>query len=544
MDLQHLPASTAHLLTLDRLLESACLRQTQLPHATRLFEDFTYHFDRVARFYGHRPDDPEAMREAAAQIDFPDDRRSALVEALRHQNPGSPLLDELGARGTVTVVTGQQVGLFSGPCYTIYKALTAIRVAGRLRDMGIRAVPVFWLATEDHDFAEVDHAYVFGDSHQPECLRASAAPAPQQPVGGIRLRDVPLVELKQALESFPFGDTVYRQVAAAYAPGQSMGVAFRELLKSLLAGHELLFIDPLDEHIRRLGAPLLRRAVESAHDLRERLMERNTELLAAGYHAQVHIEAQTSLVFLLDGNRRVTLRSQNGDYLAKDARYSTAELAARADRLSPNALLRPVMQDYLLPTAAYIGGPAELAYFAQAQAIYRELLGRMPVVMHRAGFTLVDSRAQNLLTRYELPWPVVFEGEDGIREHIAKRLVPPELVQSAAATRQDVESALDRYSGDLEHFDPTLAAALGKSRKKILYQLAKIERKSAREAMRRNDRAAAEAHFLAGLLYPNKHLQERLYTILPFLAKHGPDLIGTIYDGIQLDCPDHQILVV
>ncbi len=525
-------------------MEAACLRQTQLPHTTRLFADFTYHFDRVAQFYGHSPHSDESIREAAAEMNYPDERRAALVEALRHQNDDSPSLRELAKPGTMAVVSGQQVGLFSGPAYTIYKAMSAVRIAARLREQGIPAVPIFWLATEDHDFAEVDHSWIFGPSHQPVLLRAQASPLPQQPVGGIRLTDVPVEELRQILGGFPFGEEVAAEVARAYTPERSMGVAFRELLKSLLAKYDLLFLDPLDEHIRQLGAPLLRDAVRLSPELKRQLAERNSELQAAGYHAQVHLEPQTSLVFLLDGGRRITLRAQNGGYLSKDRRYTPQELMDRADQLSPNALLRPVMQDYLLPTIAYVGGPAELAYFAQAQAIYRTLLGRMPVVVHRAGFTLLDARAAKLMTRNAIDWPVVFEGEDGIREHIAHRLVPPELKQKAKSTLTDVEVLLDRYGDQLTAFDPTLASALAKSRQKIVFQLSKIDHKTAHEALRRNTRARQEATFLAGLLYPNKHLQERLYTILPFLAKHGPALIDTIHDHVQFDCPDHQVLVV
>ncbi len=525
-------------------MDAACIRQTLLPHTTRLFADFTYHFDRVARFYGHRPNSPDCIREAVDEIDFPDDRRAALVAALRHQNEGSPLLDELAKPGTVAIVSGQQVGLFSGPAYTVYKALTAVRIAERLRAQGAAAVPVFWLATEDHDFAEVDHAWVFGADHQPAVLRATANPVSQQPVGGIQLRDVPLEALKRTLEPFPFADDVFAAVHRAYAPGHSMGVAFRELLKSLLAGYDLLYLDPLDEHIRELGAPLLREAVRQAPQLKAELLARDAELREAGYHNQVHLEPQTSLVFLLDGNRRITLRSQNGDYLSKDARYPASELMDRAAHLSPNALLRPVMQDYILPTAVYVGGPAELAYFAQAQAIYRTLLGRMPVVVHRAGFTLLDHRAEKLMSRFDISWPVVFEGADAIRGHIAARLVPSQLRNTETDVRHAVEEALERYAAELQAFDPTLSAALIKSRAKILYQLGKISTKSAREAMRRDERSREDAAFLAGLLYPEKHLQERLYTILPFIAKHGPDLVHTIHDRIQLDCPDHQTIVL
>ena len=525
-------------------MEAACLRQTQLPHTTRLFEDFTYHFDRVARFYGHSPHDLLGIREAAAQMEYPDERRAELVAALRHQNGDAPALAELAKPGTVAVVTGQQVGLFSGPAYTIYKALTAVRYAERLKAEGIPAVPVFWLATEDHDFAEVDHAWIFGKDHQPSMLRASASPAVQEPVGGIRLRDIPVDALESTLSSFPFGQEIAAEVRGAYTADRTMGCAFRELLSRLLAKYGLLYVDPLDEHIRKLGAPLMREAVRSAADVKARLMERNSELRAAGYHTQVHLEPQTSLVFLLDGNRRITLKSQNGDYSSKERRYSAQELMDRADHLSPNALLRPVMQDYILPTAVYVGGPAELAYFAQAQAIYRQLLDRMPAVVHRAGFTLLDQRAEKLISRYEIGWPVVFEGEEGIHEHIARRLVPSELQDSARGIVSEIERGLQRYSRELDAFDSTLAAALATSKRKIVYQLTKIERKTAREAIRRDERAQSDAKYLAGLLYPNKHLQERLYTILPFLAKYGTGLIDTLYERVRLDCPDHQVLVV
>ena len=524
-------------------MDAACLRQTLLPHTTRLFEDLSYHFDRVARFYGHPPT-AAAIRDVAAGMEYPDDRRAALIEALRRQNGDSPSLRELAKPGTVAVVTGQQVGLFSGPSYTVYKALTAVRIAARLREQGVAAVPVFWLATEDHDLAEVDHAWTFGPSHQPLSLRAQGAALPQQPVGGIQLTGVPLKELKQTLGGFPFGEEIADDVASAYLADRTMGESFRELLKRLLARYDLLYVDPLDEGIRRLGAPLLREAVRSAPDIKASLLARNEEIRAAGYHTQVHLEPQTSLVFLLEGGRRLTLRSQNGDYLSKDRRYSAEELMDSAERLSPNALLRPVMQDYMLPTAAYVGGPAELAYFAQAQAIYQALLGRMPVVVHRAGFTLLDARADKLLKRYQLNWPTVFTGEDGIRDHIANHLVPPDLKQTAASTAHDIAAQLDRYHAQVEAFDPTLGAALVNSRRKILYQLSKLEHKTARETLGRNARARQDAAYLAGLLYPNKHLQERLYTILPFLAKHGPTLIDSIYEHVEPDCPDHRILVV
>jgi len=410
-------------------METACLRHTEIPHTSRLFSDFQYHFDRLARFYVHHPEDPAAYAAAAKELSYPPERRAALVAALRARNGDSPSLDLLSRPGTVAVVTGQQVGLFSGPAYTVYKALTAARLAEQLTSQGIPAVPIFWVATEDHDFAEVNHSFVFDGEHHPVILRVDGENGTERPVGTIPIDTPPLDRLRKALAAFPFGEEAADLVAGAYQPGATFGRAFQALLERLLGGRGLLFIDPLDDAVRRLAAPLLRDALQDGKNLHAKLMERNRELEAAGYHAQVHLEAKTSLVFLLEGGRRITLRKQNGDYVSKDRRYSAAELAELAEHLSPNALLRPVVQDYILPTVAYVGGPAELAYMAQSQVIYEDLLQRMPVMLARSGFTLLDAKTAKLMNKYGLTLPGFFHGEDAVRETIARKLVPDEVTR-------------------------------------------------------------------------------------------------------------------
>jgi bacillithiol biosynthesis cysteine-adding enzyme BshC len=531
------------------MMESACLRHTQIPHTSQLFSDFQYHFEKVARFYAHNPHDLGSYATAASQVDYPDQRRAALVAALGPGNSETSSLNLLARPGTVAVVTGQQVGLFSGPAYTIYKALTAVRIASRLTEQGIPAVPMFWLATEDHDVAEVNHTFVFGPDHRPIPLSVSANGGSERPVGGIAIASPPVDRLREVLASFPYGEEVAELTRAAYPAGATFGAAFRALLQRLLAGRGLLFVDPLDESIRSLAAPLLEEAVRQDDSLHGKLLERGQELEAAGYHTQVHVEAKTSLVFLLDGERRVALRRQNGEYASKgksgDRKFSAAELIGRAERLSPNALLRPVVQDYVLPTVAYVGGPAELAYLAQSQVLYRELLGRMPVMVSRGGFTLLDARTAKLMERYGLTVPAFFHGEDTVREQVARTLVPPALSQEFDQVRRTVSQSVERLRSDLAGFDATLAAAADKSSAKILYQLSKIEHKTARETLKRNERAVADASYMAGLIFPDKHLQERYYSILPFLARHGVgDLMNTLYEHLRLECPDHQVLVV
>src|SRR5712671_4836026 len=184
-------------------METACLRHTEIPHTSRLFSDFQYHFDRVSRFYAHNPFDPSSYDAAVRQIAFPADRRERLVAALRAKNGDGPALDLLARPETVAVVTGQQVGLFSGPAYTVYKAVTAARLAAQLNSQGIPAVPVFWLATEDHDFAEVNHTFVFVAGHRTIPLGLPGAGAPERPVGRIRIADPPVKELRAALPVSP-----------------------------------------------------------------------------------------------------------------------------------------------------------------------------------------------------------------------------------------------------------------------------------------------------------------------------------------------------
>lgn len=457
-------------------MQAIPLPQTDFPGTSRLFTDYSRHFDRVQAFYDLSPRESSSYAEAAEAAEYPDERRAALVEALAEQNGGHASLALLARRGTCVVATGQQVGLFSGPAYTIYKALTAAKLARQLTGQGIPAVPVFWMATEDHDLEEVNHCWAFDVAHHPLRIEAATSGHAQEPVGRVPVGGAPVEELRRVISDFPFAGEVLAMAEEAYAPGSAFGEAFASLLKRLLAGHGVLLLDPLQPAVRKLAAPLLRRAAEAAPSLAELLLNRKSQLEAAGYHAQVHVEEGSSLLFLLEGGRRLPLRGQ-------DARLGAAD---RAEDLSPNALLRPVVQDYLLPTVASVMGPAEVAYMAQAQVLYRELLGRQPVVVSRASFTLADARCGKLMDRYGLSLPSFFQGEEAVRTRIAQKLVPPALEQSLEETASTTDDRLERLRADLMGFDPTLAEAMDRSRRKILYQIRKLARKAGREALRRD----------------------------------------------------------
>jgi bacillithiol biosynthesis cysteine-adding enzyme BshC len=525
-------------------MESSCVRQNLIPGTSKLFEDFLYHFDRVSRFYSHCFSDPNALLGFVSQIQYPESRRVQLIAALREQNDDSEALETLAQPDTVAVVTGQQVGLFSGPAYTIFKALTAVRLAAHLKGQGISAVPVFWLATEDHDLAEVDHAWVFNQDATPSRVAVTNSVVNGGPVGDVVLNELPWAELRNALGDLPFAEDVIQRLKSAYQPGVTFGLAFRRFLQDVLRGFGLLYLDPLSPAIRQIAAPFLADAVARVPELIDGLRQRNADLLAAGYHAQVQVEEDSSLLFLLNEGKRTAIRWNEGRFTSRDRSYSVADLQALADRLSPNALLRPVMQDFLLPTASYIGGPSEIAYMAQAEVLYDRLLGRMPVIFPRNSFTLLDARATKLLDRYGLHLPDVLDHQERVKSRIAKRLVPEDLSEQFQSLLSSTEHALVDLRAKLGRFDPTLESASKKSTAKILYQMERLSQKTAREALRRDERASQEASYLIDLIYPHRHLQERLYSIVPFLAKYGPDLPERLLGLTQLACPDHMVRTI
>lgn len=529
-----------------------CIRQTELPGVRPLFASLLYRFQEVERFYRYPPL-LDSAEDAAREIRFAARRRADLTAELRRQNEGcgpetAANLERLGEPGTVVVACGQQAGLFGGPVFTVYKALTAARFAAELTRRGTPAVPVFWLATEDHDLAEVDHAWVFSPEGAAAKLQAVTEGVAGAAVGTHRIADAGLAGLEQALRGFPFAEEAAALAREAYAGGPCFAEAFPALLRKLLGRYGLIFLCPMQRGIRRLAAPFIEQAFERSAELTAKLMDRGRELEQAGFHRQVHVDTETSLFFLFENGVRVALRKHGDGYRAGSRRYAAGDLAARlrenpAD-FSPNALLRPVMQDFLLPTAVLVGGPAELAYLGQSAVLYEALLGRMPAFLPRAAFTILDAKAAKLLERYRLTPEQCLVPAAELEERIAASLVPPELHGALAGGAREIEAALGRMERSLAHFDPSLRASFSLSAGKMRYQLEKIQAKTARASLRRNKTAQRHAAYLSGFLYPNRALQERVYGVLPFIAKFGGDFIDRAAAAIAPDCVDHQVLTL
>lgn len=530
-------------------MERPALPLSSLPQTTRLFADFLDHFPKVSEFYAHSPGEAGILAGAHDLCEAPADAamRASVVEILRGQN------QKLGADESVTrnldrlrdsavaIVTGQQTALFGGPAYTIYKAISAIHWAIRLTEQGIAAVPIFWMATEDHDFAEVDHvAWPSGG----EVGQLKIAPEPGAiggAVGSIPLGDEisGIVEAAISTLAGPRAAEIAGALRDAYRRGETLGGAFGKLMARLFVGRGLILLDPLDKGLHRLAAPLFRKAAEQSEELSQELVARGKALEHKGYHSQVRVMPQSTLLFRYVDGKREPIRQRGSGYVAGKMTFTRDELLAaldqRPEEFSPNALLRPVMQDTLLSTAAYIGGPAEVAYFAQAQAIYHKLRVGMPAILPRASFTLVDPRTSRILRKYKLNVPDLFRGSKRIREKMEHESLPKGLTRRFRIGERSLTRLLKTLRSPLRRLDPTLAGALDTAQRKILYQYSKLSAKAGRAEGFRTGVLTRDWRQLRDMLYPHKELQERTLSALPFLAAQSGNLIDELLELVRRD---------
>ncbi len=512
-------------------MDCRALTFRQLPHQPKLFLEYLDHFDRVKKFYVHPPTIQAATR-VARKLDFPRERSEEVAVLLREQNvalgAGAETLSNLERleKGAVAVVTGQQVGLFSGPAYSVYKALMAAQIAEELTRGGIPAVPVFWMATEDHDLEEVRHATWF-DQGKLMRFELPVTEKAGRPVGQILLGpDVePLVREAAELLTNQGSDLLAQFLIETYRPEESYGSAFGKLFARLFAPQGLILMDPLDPGLHRVAAPLYQHALAERDALNERLLQRGKDLDRAGFDAQVKVTSRSTLLFYMNDGERQVITASAGKFQAGEKTWSREELAHRThvepEKFSPNALLRSVVQDYLLPSVAYIGGPAEISYFAQSEVVYRHMLGRMPVMLPRAGFTLVDAKANKLLQRYGLTVEDVWAGSQDLRHKVEGASVPKSLAENFEKSQKEIEKMLAQLGKQIAKLDPTLKGTVERSRKRIEFHIEKLRRKAGRAQDQKTGLIAAHEQYLESLLNPHKGLQERELCLLPFLARWG-----------------------
>jgi len=307
----------------------------------------------------------------------------------------------------------------------------------------------------------------------------------------------------------------------------------------------VILVNPLDPAVHELSAKVYSQALEQAPELRVRVRERTESLLRSGYHAQVNVTEDSTLLFVTREGNRLPIHQRDGEYLIEGTQTTfledlRRELAADPMAFSPNVLLRPVVQDILLPTVAYVAGPSELAYLAQAQVLYQAFGRPQPVFFPRAAFTLVDHRIERLLEKYRLSVEDVWLGEEHLDRKIAAVGLAEGWSERFEQAQREMARLLERLRGDIERLDPTLLEALHHTQEKIHYQMDRLQGKVSRAGLARSELLRRHAQALMGFLMPHKDLQERRVGGAYFLGRAGYELLPRLLAQIPTDSPGHQ----
>jgi bacillithiol biosynthesis cysteine-adding enzyme BshC len=542
----------------DRTVKASCLPFAEIPHTTALFKDFLSGSPPVRAFFPRNPYFSEWVKDESALVRYDDARRRRVSDILERQNSffgsGTKAHENIERlrRGAQAAVTGQQVGLFGGPLFSIFKALTAVKLADEATRAGIDCVPVFWLATEDHDLAEVNHVEFPGTDGKLVRLATTAHSKDDAPVSSVVLdREI---ESVVAAAAELLGDSEAADLLVeAYKAGETLGTAFGKLFARIFRDWGVILLDAADDELHEVGAPVFEAAIERAAELDQKLLARGKQLEAAGYHQQVKVTPSTTLLFMYrDGVRTPIRRKSNGngeqDFVVGEAKFSQAELvqlaASRPQDFSANVLLRPILQDHLLPTLVYTGGSAEVAYFAQLGVVYEELAGRVTPIQPRFSATLVEPKITRLLEKYHIDLPALFHGKDVLQEDLARRILPTGLQKAFAEAHSALRNSLASVEHEIEHLDKSLIEAAERSGSKMTYQLNRLRSRAARAEALRNEVIGRHAEQLSNALYPNKVLQEREVGGLYFLGRYGDQLLHDLYSTMHTDCHDHQVITL
>ena len=541
-------------------MSAECYPITILPHVSALYRDYLAMGEAppgslLRRWFGSEPLSGSWMGRAVAGGTDADGLADALEAQSREFGAGPATLANIGRlrRGARAVVTGQQVGLLGGPLLTLHKAATAIARAGEAtQKTGTAHVPVFWLATEDHDLAEVDQVSLL-TKNSVQTLRAGLARSAASPVGAVALRAEMAAVLEKATELLgwaPVSDLLAQCYGSRDGYQPTLGGAFARFLSGVFGEQGLIVMDAAGRRFHELGVNTLRFALEHADELEEALLDRSAELERAGYHAQVKVAKEMSLLFLISKtggveDRQALRRTGDGGWKAGRQVYATEDLLRMLEEspecISPNALLRPVFQDTVLPAAAYVGGPAEVAYFAQSAVLYERILGRVTPVLPRLTATLLEPAVAEVMDRDEVQLPEAMTSAEALGQRLGARAMPIEVKRRLSAVGNAMDGELATLTEFLGGIDGSLAKSAEVAGSKMRYQMNRLRRMAATHELEKDASLRKHARAITLNVFPEGQPQERVIAGAWFLGRYE-GLIGRLVEEAGRMCGGHAVI--
>lgn len=531
----------------------------QLSSFSKLFVHYCTDFNAVASFYSGDFRQAKARRAAAERAAaYPRDR-DHLADVLLDQNERWECTEATRAHiemlrdpEAVAVVTGQQVGLFGGPLYTIYKTMTALRLAEEMvEETGRPVVPIFWVEGEDHDLEEINHARLL---HRNElvAVRYEGHTLPDGgnlgAVGRLPLTEqinAVITQIDEVLPPSDFKPAVMERVRAAYQPGRTLEDAFVHFVQALFPETGLVFLNPDDARLKRLVQPLFQREIEDYATPYQRI-ETVSNTLTERFHAQV--KARPTNLFWLEDDGRYPIDADDGTFTLRgtDRTFSEEELLARLDetpeRFSPNVILRPLMQDMLVPTMAYVAGPSEIAYFAQYKGVYEWAGIPMPIIYPRASVSLVESKVQKVLDKFDLSLPEVEGDLEKLFQHVVVDTMAVDVEAVFKEATRYVHEAINELRPAVEQVDRTLVKSAEATRAALQNEMNELKSRVVRAEKRNQDEMRMQLDKAHTNLFPDNAMQERVVSVLYFINKYSPDLLTELRDALHLDTTAHQVV--
>lgn len=533
---------------------------SDIPGHHNLFLDYLYEFDNVKQFYKYDFRNKENYLKVFKQISESkkeNEKIAAIVDG-QYQNLSSSSktkenISLLSSNKTLAVVTGQQLGICGGPLYTLYKIITAIKLSSYLsgRYDDYKFVPVFWLEGDDHDFEEVRFIKIVDESNNLVTVKyedEQPGDDSKQSVGFLKLTSAVnkfFEGLSSALKDSEFKEQQIEKIKSIYSEGKNYKDAFKELIFWLFDEYGLLIFDPQDKKAKQILKPVFTREVQNFRKHTEKAVSVSAKLEEL-YHAQVKVRP-VNLFYHTDDGRYLIEPVENEFRLkGKRKKFTNEELLneieQQPERFSPNVILRPVCQDYLLPTAFYIAGPSEISYFAQVNPLYNFFNIAAPIIYPRSSVSIIEKNVANILAKYDLNIKDIFIDVEKVKENILKSVSETSLDDVFQKTQNEIEVSFDQLKEKLFELDKTTSDASTKYKQRIINYINELKGKALDAQKKKHEISLRQIDKAAALLFPDSNLQEREINFIYFINKYGMDILKQIFNEIEINKFEHQVI--
>lgn len=533
-----------------------------IPKNQNLFLDYLYEFENVKEYFKYNFRDKDNYLPLFKNIsESRKEKHFELSSIIKDQysntenisNKTLRNIDLLDKEKTIAVVTGQQLGILGGPLYTIFKTITALRLANQLSERydDFKFVPVFWLEGDDHDFNEVRSINLFDNENQvinigyKEEINDDDA---KQSIGKINF-DEALNEFfrkfEVSLRESDFKNELVAKLKECYQVGKSFKQSFRELLFWLFDEYGLVIFDPQDPKVKSLLKPIFKKEVNDFALHTQKLIQTSAKLEEL-YHAQVKVKPVNLFYHTDDG--RYSVEPVEGIFKLRRKRKQftneeiITEIENSPEKFSPNVLLRPICQDYLFPTGFYIGGPSEIAYFAQVTPLYDFYSIVTPIIFPRSSATILEKNVSTGLDKYDLSMNDIFLGLDELKGKVISSLSENNIESAFEEAVKEIELTFDKIKENLFAVDKTLVDSSSRYKDRVMSSIAELRSKAIKAQETKHETTIRQLTRLSNLLYPLGNLQEREINFTYFYNKYGKDFIRKVYDDISISEFEHQII--